>query len=164
MPPAAVKFSTAAHIWLRLTGMGQTTPFVLLDDARAGETAADALLYEAPRALFVAPRPDEVDSVLAAAEATRTAEGGSLAGYIAYEAGLALEPKLAGLAAARSGAAGPLVWLGLFDAPRRIAAADIPAWMADRAEGPGTLGPLETISPAALRSVRSRRMRPKSLR
>ncbi len=123
--------------------MGQTTPFVLLDDARAGETAADALLYEAPRALFVAHRPDEVDSVLAAAEAARMAQGGSLAGYIAYEAGLALEPKLAGLAAARSGAAGPLVWLGLFDAPTRIAAGDMPGWLAARAEGTGTLGPME---------------------
>lgn len=129
--------------------MGQTTPFVLLDDARAGETAADALLYEAPRALFVAHRPDEVDSVLAAAEAARMAEGGSLAGYIAYEAGLALEPKLAGLAAARSGAAGPLVWLGLFDAPTRIAADDVPGWLAARAEGSGTLGPMEPqLSPA----------------
>jgi para-aminobenzoate synthetase/4-amino-4-deoxychorismate lyase len=97
--------------------MGQTSPFVLLDDARAGESAADALLYESPRALFVAHRPDEVEGVLAAAEAAQATDGGSLAGYLAYEAGLALEPKLAPLAAARSGAAGPLVWLGLFDAP-----------------------------------------------
>ncbi|MEQ5787805.1 aminodeoxychorismate synthase component I [Erythrobacter sp. NFXS35] len=123
--------------------MGQPSPFVLLDDARAGEIAADALLYEAPQALFVATCPDAVDSVLAAAEAARRDSGGSLAGYIAYEAGLALEPKLADLAAARSGAAGPLVWLGLFDAPRRIAAADVQGWLADRAEGAGTIGPME---------------------
>ena len=123
--------------------MGSTAPFVLLDDARPGDGAADALLCESPRALFVAHRPAEVEAVLAAAEAARVAEGGMLAGYIAYEAGLALEPRLAGLAAARSGAAGPLVWLGLFDAPRRIAAADVPAWLETRAEGPGTLGPME---------------------
>jgi para-aminobenzoate synthetase/4-amino-4-deoxychorismate lyase len=123
--------------------MGQSLPFVLLDDARAGETAADALLYEAPRALFTATRPEEVEAVLAAAEAARVAEGGALAGYIAYEAGLALEPKLAGLAAARSGAAGPLVWLGLFAEPQRIAAADVPGWVAARAAGPGTIGPME---------------------
>ena len=128
--------------------MGQPVPFVLLDDARAGDGAADALLYEAPRALFVAHRPGEVESVLAEAEAARRDGGGSLAGYIAYEAGLALEPKLAGFAAARSGAAGPLVWLGLFEAPRRIPAADVASWLADRAEGPGTLGPMETqLSP-----------------
>ena len=127
--------------------MGQPLPFVLLDDARAGasavEGAADALLYEAPRALFVAHRPEAVEAVLAEAEAARQAGGGSLAGYIAYEAGMALEPKLAGRAAARSGAMGPLVWLGLFDAPRRIAAADVPAWLEARVQGPGTLGPLE---------------------
>ncbi len=123
--------------------MSSLTPFVLLDDARAGDEAADALLYEAPEAVFVAARPDEVESTLAAAEAARQAAGGSLAGYIAYEAGMALEPKLAGLAAARSGGGGPLVWLGLFQSPRRIAAADVPGWLADRAQGPGTLGPME---------------------
>ncbi len=123
--------------------MGQSLPFVLLDDARAGEGAADALLYEAPRGLFVATRPDEVASTLAAAEAARHEHGGSLAGYLAYEAGLALEPKLAGVAASRSGAAGPLVWLGLFDAPTRIAARDVPGWLAARAQGSGQIGPLE---------------------
>jgi len=123
--------------------MGQPSPFVLLDDARAGETAADALLYEHPQALFIATRPEDVARVLAEAEAARQAGGGSLAGYIAYEAGLALEPRLAGLAAARSGAAGPLVWLGLFDAPRRIGAGAVAGWLADRAEGAGTIGPME---------------------
>ncbi|WP_379922799.1 aminodeoxychorismate synthase component I [Erythrobacter sp. R86502] len=143
--------------------MGQTTPFVLLDDARAvhgaHDGAADALLYENPAALFAAHRPEQVDSVLAAADAAQAAHGGSLAGYIAYEAGLALEPRLAGMAAARSGAAGPLVWLGLFDAPRRIAAPDVPAFLEARAEGTGTIGPLEPqLSPggydAAFRALR----------
>lgn len=123
--------------------MGSLTPFVLLDDARTTGNPAEALLYEAPRALFVAHRADQVEGALAVAEAALAAQGGTLAGYIAYEAGLALEPKTAALAAARSGAAGPLVWLGLFDAPTRIAAADVPGWLADRAQGPGTLGPME---------------------
>lgn len=123
--------------------MGSPAPFVLLDDARAGDGPADALLYEGPRAVFAAYRPDEVEAVLAAAEAAQTAQGGALAGTIAYEAGLALEPRLAPHAAARSGAAGPLVWLGLFDPPRRIPAGEVPAWLADKAQGPGTIGPLE---------------------
>jgi len=123
--------------------MGVPAPFVLLDDARDGEGAADALLYEAPRALFAAHRPEEVDAVLGAADAARREEGGALAGYIAYEAGLALESKLRPRAAARSGAAGPLVWLGLFGAPRRIPAAEVPAWLGNRSDGPGTLGPME---------------------
>jgi para-aminobenzoate synthetase/4-amino-4-deoxychorismate lyase len=139
----AVKFSTAARVCAKAERMGPTLPFVLLDDARPGEAAADALLYEAPRALFTATRPEEVAPTLAAAEAARVADGGALVGCIAYEAGLALEPKLAHVAAARSGAAGPLVWLGLFGPPTRIAAADVPGWLAARAAGPGTIGPLE---------------------
>lgn len=123
--------------------MGERMPFVLLDDARGGDGAADALLYEAPREVFVAMRSGEVAAVLAAAEAARAAHGGSLAGYIAYEAGLALEPRLAPHADARSGAAGPLVWLALFDAPEVIPASEVPGWLAARAEGTASIGPLE---------------------
>lgn len=126
--------------------MGQSSPpecFVLLDDARAPEGgAADALYYSAPREVFLAHRPEEVVPALAAAEAAR-ASGGELAGYIAYEAGLALEDRLAPLAGGRSGAHGPLVWLGLFDPPKRIAAGDVPAWLSARASGPASLGPLD---------------------
>ena len=119
--------------------MGQAAPFVLLDDARA-EGAADALLYEAPGEIFAAYRPGEVEDALARASAAQAEGRGVLAGYIAYEAGLALEPKLEGLAEARSGAAGPLVWLGLFDAPVRMAADSKPA---------------ESELPASVRSTRS---------
>ena len=119
------------------------TPFVLLDDARA-QGASDAQLFENPREVFVARRPEEVLPVLEAAEAARQSTGGTLAGYLAYEAGLALEPKLAPLAAARSGAGGPLVWFGLFDAATVIPAAEVPRWLADRADsGPASIGPLE---------------------
>ncbi|MCK0129563.1 aminodeoxychorismate synthase component I [Erythrobacter sp. F6033] len=121
--------------------MGQTTPFLLLDDAR-DECAADTLFYEAPREIFVAHRPDQVDEVLAKADIAR-AKGGHLAGYIAYEAGLSLEPRLAALAEARTGASGPLVWLGLFDEPVRIAAQDVPSWLAARSEGTASIGPLD---------------------
>lgn len=123
--------------------MGQNMPFVLLDDARAGDGAADTLLYERPREVFVATRGDEVEAVLAKAEAARISSAGSLAGYIAYEAGLALEPRLAPLVARRSGASGPLVWLGLFDAPQRIAAGEVAAWLASRAGAAASIGPLE---------------------
>lgn len=122
--------------------MGQNTPFVLLDDARAGAGGADALLYEAPAKVFVATRASEVAAVLEAAEAARAADDRlTLAGYIAYEAGLALEPRLAALAEKRSGAAGPLVWLGLFDAPTTIAASQMPEWLAARSgAGDGDTG------------------------
>ena len=132
--------------------MGQTAPFVLLDDARA-DGAADALLYENPREVFAAYRPNEVETALSRAEVARRA-GGHLAGYIAYEAGLALEEKLAGLADTRAGAAGPLVWLGLFDAPQRIAAAAMPAWLAERSDGKASIGPLDPqLSPGGYEEV-----------
>ena len=137
---------------LKHKAMGQSRNsecFVLLDDAREAGLAADALVYSAPRDVFVAYRPQEVVPALEAAEAARQ-EGGELAGLIAYEAGLVLEEKLEPLADARTGADGPLVWLGLFDAPERIAAGDIPAWLASRSDGDARLGPLEPqISPAA---------------
>ncbi|KUO57739.1 MAG: aminobenzoate synthetase, partial [Sphingomonadales bacterium BRH_c3] len=122
--------------------MSQAAPFILLDDARGVDPAA-AHLFENPRKLFVAQRADEVADVLAAADAARLASGATLAGYLAYEAGLALEPKLAPLADARTGAAGPLVWLGLFDETRELAADEVPLWLASRASGEASLGPLE---------------------
>jgi len=119
------------------------TPFVLLDDARE-EGASDAQLFENPREVFVARQPEEVLPVLEAADAARRKSGGTLVGYLAYEAGLALEPKLAPLAAERSGASGPLVWFGLFDTVTIIPAAAVSRWLAERAgAGPASIGPLD---------------------
>ena len=125
-------------------------PFILLDDARS-QGAVDAHLFERPSDVFVARRPEEVVRVLQEAEAARTMHGGTLAGYIAYEAGLALEPRLAPLVAQRSGSEGPLVWFGLFDKATTIPAAEVPQWLASRAgEGHASIGPLEPqITPGA---------------
>ncbi|MEP3051889.1 MAG: aminodeoxychorismate synthase component I [Erythrobacter sp.] len=122
--------------------MGEDTPFILLDDARQ-DGAAAALLYERPRAIFTAHRSEQVEQALADAAAAQERDGGSLAGYIAYEAGLALEQKLQAFAAPRTGANGPLVWLGLFDQPEEIDAPAIPAWLAARSDGEASLGPME---------------------
>jgi len=123
--------------------MAAGEPFILLDDARS-EGAVDAHLFENPRAVFVARTPDDVGRVLEAAEAARRESGGTLAGYIAYEAGLALEPRLLPLAPTRTGADGPLLWFGLFDRAETIPAAQVPQWLAKRAgAGPVSIGPLE---------------------
>lgn len=122
--------------------MGQNSPFLLLDDARESGAAA-AQLFENPSEVFTATRAEHVETVLEAARRAQSERGGTLAGYIAYEAGLALEPKLAKLADERSGADGPLVWLGLFDAPSVIAAEDVPAWLDERSGGASaSIGPL----------------------
>jgi para-aminobenzoate synthetase/4-amino-4-deoxychorismate lyase len=117
-------------------------PFILLDDARP-EGASAARLYQAPGEVVVARRADEVAPALARLEALR-AEGRHLAGYFAYEAGLALEPRLTALAAPRSGANGPLLWFGAFDEYRTIPAADVPAWLAESGgAGAAHVGPLD---------------------
>lgn len=122
--------------------MADPKPFVLLDDARA-DGAASAHLFENPNRIFVARRADEVIEVLEAADKARRETGGTLAGYVAYEAGLALEQRLFPLADQRSGATGPLVWLGLFEGAREIAAEDVSAWLDARAgNGEASLGPL----------------------
>ena len=123
------------------------TPFILLDDARP-EGASDARLYRDPVEIVVARRADEVAPALERiGELNR--QGRDLAGYLAYEAGLALEPRLAALAARRTGAAGPLVWFGAFDGHQTIPSADVPKWLESHAAGPrGTIGPMDPqISP-----------------
>lgn len=111
-------------------------PFVLLDDARA-ERASPARLYRNPREIVVARRPEEVAQALARIEDLR-AQGHDMAGYLAYEAGFALEPKLAHLA--RRGANGPLVWFGAFSGYETV---DALQWLADNAEGRASIGPLD---------------------
>lgn len=118
------------------------SPFILLDDAR-NEGASDARLYRDPIETVIARRPDQVARALARIEALHRA-GKALAGYIAYEAGLALEPRLAPLAAARTGAAGPLIWFGAFTGWETIPAANVPAWLAREArDEEAAIGPLE---------------------
>ena len=117
-------------------------PFILLDDARANG-AADARLYRRPAEIVAASRGAEVVPALDRIKAL-SREGYHLAGYIAYEAGLALEPRLAPLLSKREGAAGFLVWFGAFRECERIAAWEMPQWLAMRTGAlPPAIGPLQ---------------------
>jgi len=122
--------------------MADRQPFVLLDDARENG-AADAHLYRDPGQTFIAHRAADVAQVMAAADEAQRQSGGTLAGYISYEAGLALEPKLQALADARNGAAGPLLWLGLFSKTQVIPHDAMPDWLAKQAPLAASIGPLE---------------------
>ncbi len=73
-----------------------------------------AALFERPVDLFVAHEGSEVAGALAAAEAARVA-GHWVAGYVAYEAGYAMEPRLEGLMP--GGRRGPLVCLAAYQGP-----------------------------------------------
>lgn len=118
-------------------------PFILLDDARE-EGAGPARLYTAPGEIVVARRPDEVEAALARIGAAP----GHWAGLIAYEAGLALEPRLAARLPARTGAAGPLVWFARFAEMRELTESEAQDWLDAAVAGRGRLGPLDPqVSP-----------------
>ncbi len=78
------------------------------------------VVFDRPQEVILARVPGEVAPALARAEAAR-AKGGWIAGYVAYEAGYALEPKLRRLMPRRR--AGPLVALGVFGPPGDAGAA-----------------------------------------
>jgi para-aminobenzoate synthetase/4-amino-4-deoxychorismate lyase len=88
--------------------------FVLFDDMRAG--GARARIYERPVEEVVAWSIEEVHPALERLRAA-IAQGGHAAGFIAYDAAYALEPKLWSLA--RQGN-GPLLWFGLFEGYRSV--------------------------------------------
>jgi para-aminobenzoate synthetase/4-amino-4-deoxychorismate lyase len=106
-------------------------PFVLLDDARA-TGAAKARLYRAPVEEIEAV---DAGGVPAALERLREAQAAGLhaAGFLGYEAGHALEPRLRQLAQAGSGQ--PLLWFGLFAGYDEIAPDAVAAMLPDPAGG-----------------------------
>jgi para-aminobenzoate synthetase / 4-amino-4-deoxychorismate lyase len=112
-------------------------PFVLLDDARLSN-AAPARLYQNPVRTLVAHTAAELRLLLdelAKAQAT----GLHGAGYLAYEAGFALEPRFADKVENRE-LPTPLAWFGLFHDYQEIDAMTVASLLPDSAGA--WLGPL----------------------
>jgi para-aminobenzoate synthetase/4-amino-4-deoxychorismate lyase len=129
------------------------SPFILLDDARP-HGAAEARLYRHPHEVVVARRPDEVLPALQRIERLSRA-GHHLAGMLGYEAGLALEPRLAPLLPGRTGEQ-PLLWFGAFDGFEAIPAVSVAEWLPQTHTSAG-IGPLEPqVSPGAYRRAFAR--------
>jgi len=116
--------------------MDRLTPFgtecVLLEEGPAG----NPVLFAAPEAVLVARTGAEVPGLLAALDDAR-ARGLWVAGWLAYEAGYVLEPKLAALEPAGPG---PLAVFGVFRGP--VAADEMLGQAKAQAAGVA-LGPLE---------------------
>ena len=120
---------------------GPTEIFCLFDDARQ-RGPAPARLYRDPVAMIAAYRMDEVQPALDRVGEAREA-GLHAAGFISYEAGLALEDRLAPIAARRDGEGAPLLWFGLFEGVRRIPSTSVPGLLPDPAQARvGALRPL----------------------
>jgi para-aminobenzoate synthetase / 4-amino-4-deoxychorismate lyase len=82
-----------------------SAPFVLLDDARPGGRAT---LFTGLGAVVETRDPAEVPACL------ERLRGATAAGFLSYEAGHGLEPKLAPLARTAASDAPPLLWFGRF--------------------------------------------------
>ena len=95
---------------------------VLLHDTLAPQ--GENLLFTAPRDILVAHDAAGVHAALRQLEAAREA-GLHAAGFLAYELGFVFEERLAHLLPPPGET--PLLWLGLYDGPERLAAAQVDA-------------------------------------
>jgi para-aminobenzoate synthetase/4-amino-4-deoxychorismate lyase len=107
-------------------------PFVLLDDAST--KAAPGQLYARATAIVTAQTLDEIGPALGEVERLRRA-GHHVAGYLAYEAGFAFEPRTGGRTQALAGGR-PLLWFGAFTKPQEV---DTAALLAEVAAGPASV-------------------------
>jgi len=105
-------------------------PFVLLDDSLS--PGGTCRLLDDPVEIVRCDRPADVERALAALE-KGLARGLSAAGFFSYELGYLLEPKLAGLIPRERDV--PLIWMGLFERPRTLSAAEAGHLVAARATG-----------------------------
>ena len=105
-------------------------PFVLLDDART-KGASPSRLYASPVRTLTARTAEELKVLLSELEAAQ-ASGLHAAGYLAYEAGFALEPKLAEKLDNRA-LPTPLAWFGLFENYAEYDAKTLPSLLPDPA-------------------------------
>ncbi|MEE8227083.1 MAG: chorismate-binding protein, partial [Kiloniellales bacterium] len=109
---------------------GRRGPFVLLDDSLGLE--GRCRLFEAPVEVVRCDRPEDAPAALArVADAAR--RGLYAAGFLSYELGYLLEPKLAPLLPAQR--CQPLIWFGLFDEPQELDPAGAGRWVEERQAG-----------------------------
>ena len=111
------------HAANSVTGLEET--FVLLDNSTLD--GKPSLLFSDPQEIVTAFEPSEVDEALRRLEAG-LARGQHAAGFLAYELGYALEPKLSGLMP--TGRNVPLIWFGLYDKPRAMDEGEVDHWLA----------------------------------
>ncbi|MCB1522360.1 MAG: chorismate-binding protein, partial [Hyphomicrobiaceae bacterium] len=98
--------------------------FVLLDNSSSD--GGRSLLFQEPIEVIVADQPEDVMTAIWRLEAARGA-GHHIAGFLAYELGYVLEPKLAGLMPAARRV--PLLWFGVYDKPCEMTSNEVAEWL-----------------------------------
>ena len=98
--------------------------FVLLDNSSADGGAS--LFFREPLGVICAYEPAEVPSALAEIE-TALAAGRYVAGFLAYELGYVLEPKLASLLPRDRKV--PLIWFGVYAEPHVMTSREVADWL-----------------------------------
>ncbi len=104
-------------------------PFVLLVESHKDPDQERALLFQAPQRLICCRQPSDVLDALQLAESA-VKNGSYVAGFMAYEAGYGLQPKLLGLIP--HGFDEHALWFGVFDSQRELRGGEVGAWLAAR--------------------------------
>ena len=117
-----------------LTALAHEEAFVFLDTSRPTAPKDRSLLFLRPKARLTFRAGESLDAFFQAIDAYRK-DGAHLAGWFAYEFGLALEPVLAPLLEKKQGL--PLADLGVFESPAVLDHATgawrgLPAWLAEQ--------------------------------
>ena len=113
-----------------MTTLMPNDPFVLLENSR--DPRAASLLFEKPERIVRCDDLAGIDAALAAIQQGLD-DGLHAAGWLSYEVGYALEPRLAPLTPADRRE--PLVWFGLFSRRRRLEQTDVDIFWRERTQG-----------------------------
>lgn len=113
-----------------MTTLMPNDPFVLLENSR--DPRAASLLFERPEKIVRCDDPAGIDTALAQIQQGLD-EGLHAAGWLSYEIGYALEPRLAPLMPADRRE--PLIWFGLFSRRRRLDRYDVDLFWRERTQG-----------------------------
>ncbi|MET0638707.1 MAG: aminodeoxychorismate synthase component I [Hyphomicrobium sp.] len=135
--PGSSRSHAAAELLTKPTSPALAEGFVLLDNSTSLDAVSE--LFEKPVEIIRADGPEDIDVALSAIQAG-VARGLHAAGFFSYELGYLLEPKLAHLLPPQRKV--PLLWFGLYTAPRQLTGAEVQGWLTEEAIGNPTLGEL----------------------
>lgn len=114
-------------------------PFVFLVESDGSTERERALLFTSPERLIECRDPRQVPAALAELDRA-LGDGYHVSGFLAYEAGYGLDPRLAGLTLPELGQ--HALWFGVFARRQELHGAEVAAFLAERAGGDVRISPL----------------------